>query len=340
MAAGELIKSPANPVIVSTDPFEGLAVGAPCVILDAGLYKMWYSGVDASGFPAIGYAESVDGLSWSKWGLPVLEKGIPSAWDSDGAGGACVIVDGATYKMWYTGIKSLAPAIGYAESPDGVNWTKIGAAAVMTKGGAADWDSDGVAFPSVIKDGATYKMWFTGRKATGGLIGTLAIGYANSPDGTTWSKDGSNPVLEKSLAGWDDRGVGACAVKKTGIVYRMYYTGFDASGSVISRIGYITSADEITWTNAATPALDAGGAGSWDERGVAAPTFVLKTGQTELWYTGANTQINQDGFLKIGQAHTEYAPGVPAGSTLSMLILIGGFAVLIGGALVLRRNRG
>jgi len=344
MATGELIKNPANPVLWPTDAWEGQVVGAPSVILDAGVYKMWYTGMDNSGFPSINYAESVDGISWSKdISNPVLTNGGPFTFDSDGVGGACVIFDGGLYKMWYTGLDGLMPSIGYAWSTDGIVWTKQGTVAVLEAGpGLTDWDHDGVAFPSVINDGGVYKMWYTGRfDNSTGIVGLLAIGYASSTDGVIWVKDASNPVLERDTLSWDNRGVGACDVKKTPTGFLMFYTGFVSGGGVISRLGMITSADEITWTNAASPALDVGGSGDWDDFGVAAPTFLMTGSKIMLWYTGANIPVEGSFLMQIGEAETNDPAGVPAGSNLSTGLLIAGFVVLIGGVSIwsVRRNK-
>ena len=46
--------------------------------------------------------------------------------DSEEVRAPCVIKDGTTYKMWYTGedIGNPANGIGYATSDDGINWTR------------------------------------------------------------------------------------------------------------------------------------------------------------------------------------------------------------------------
>ena len=85
------------------------------------------------------------------------------------------------------------------------------------------WDSLGVMTPSVIKNGSTYEMWYSGVDVSAclltGLTGAtsisdietaltqsgvdVGIGYATSPNGETWTK-AATPVLEKgSSTDWD-----------------------------------------------------------------------------------------------------------------------------------------
>jgi len=65
-----------NPVLSPTFDWEGLHIGACCVIVDDGTYKMWYGGNLKSGWTTtIGFAESNDGINWIKHPTPVLLPG-------------------------------------------------------------------------------------------------------------------------------------------------------------------------------------------------------------------------------------------------------------------------
>ena len=99
----------------------------PFVMYDepAGNYKMYYAGsarywMDEStwGYRMIGLSTSANGLSWASGGKarqPVLyarkclqgdvlnPRDMSAVFDSAYAFGACVIRDGDTYRMWYTG---------------------------------------------------------------------------------------------------------------------------------------------------------------------------------------------------------------------------------------------
>jgi len=336
MAAGGLVKNAGNPV-VQPDDWE-TSVGACCVIVDGGEYVMWYSGIDSvTGFPAIGYATSSDGINWVKEPAPVF-SGV-DAWEDKGVGAPTVILDGSTYKMWYTGLSGTAPnfvpAIGYATSPDGKNWTAWGSNPVL-EGTATEWDEYGVSLPSVIKDGATYKMWYTGHA----VLTPGQIGYATSTTGYGWTKSPSNPVLSGDSSTWDGGGVFAASVKKTGSYsYVMFYTGYAEGGGVYPQIGRADSANGTSWIKEIdNPVLVEGGSGSWDERGVAAPTFLINDADTLLWYTGAE---EMEGIhFQIGFASDEISR-VPGSSSTSTAVLISGLAIAMAGVSIwsIKRSR-
>ena len=143
-------------------------------------------------------------MSWVKSVSPVLANGacgVTSPVDPS------VLVDsGTNYRMYFsnhpnTGSPPLQ--IFLATSTDaGQSWTcGNGGSPVLTAGGSGAWDETRIVSPSVIKDGATYKMWYTGRN----VAGNNAIGYATSGDGISWTKYGSNPVLTVSAGAWDSQ---------------------------------------------------------------------------------------------------------------------------------------
>ncbi|MBC7260837.1 MAG: hypothetical protein H5T63_02390, partial [Chloroflexi bacterium] len=170
-----------NPVLTGSYALD------PCVIKDGSTYKMWYTHVDDSENWRIYYAYSSDGTSWTVHGEVLAPSGTPGAYDEVRVAGPAVIKDGDTYKMWFGARNANAVwTIGYAVSSDGVSWTKVGK--VLDVGAPGSWDSQMVREPWVIKDGDTYKMWYSGTAAWP----VFKIGYAESSDGTTWTKHASN----------------------------------------------------------------------------------------------------------------------------------------------------
>ena len=118
--------------------------------------------------------------TWSKEGL-VMDLGPPSSPDNSGARAASVMKDGTTYRMWYTGYDGARLRGLYATSSDGLIWTRRGVAInVLT----APYNFDLIAGTSVIKEGSTYRMWFSGGYWSGGPFGELwaRIYYAESTD--------------------------------------------------------------------------------------------------------------------------------------------------------------
>jgi len=166
-----------------------------------------------------------------------------------------------------------------------VNWTKHATNPVLTRGSSPAWDEGALQRPAVIKDGETYKMWYTGIDGSA----VLRMGYATSSDGTSWTKSPSNPVLEPSLSGWDSQGVGYAWILKDGSTYKMWYSGASTSDP---QIGYTTSSDGTSWTNAPSPLALNGGTSDWDA-GVFGPCVIKDddapgSERYKMWYVGYN----------------------------------------------------
>lgn len=207
---------------------------SPVVIYDGSKYKMWYAGSNDTNV-RIGMATSSDGISWTKHSEnPVLYDGGAGAWDDASIMTRAVIFDGENYKMWYSGDNgNLETQIGYAVSPDGVNWIKYSGNPVMSQT-PGTWDSFSVRVPFVIYDGTEYKMWYDGSNKF-----TRHIGYASSPDGISWTKYSGNPVLLVGSSGtWDWKSIYYPAVLFDQNRYKMWYTGYNSDKYII---GYATS---------------------------------------------------------------------------------------------------
>ena len=170
---------------------------------------------------------------------PVLTK--TESWERDGIYAFTVIFDSGLYKMWYAaGIYNQqynAPLakIGYATSTDGMTWTKNAANPILSASFTKDVNGhlfNGVAlsYPSVVKVGSTYFMYYRETDAHG----TYMIGWATSSDGISWSK-GNTPVLSGTFPN----------VVYVNGVWKMWYSiDYGTSG----KIGYATSSDGTTWT--------------------------------------------------------------------------------------------
>jgi len=159
-------------------------------------------------------------------------------------------------------------------------WEKHEGNPVLLKGPAESWDVVEVAFPEVILDGSTFKMWYAGGDGT-----NFRIGYATSPDGITWTKSDSNPVMDVGPPGsWDDERVNPGAVIFDGSSYKMWYTGYDG---FFRRTGYATSPDGITWTKSdSNPVMDVGAAGEWDDTWAIISAVIFNGSDYQGWYPG------------------------------------------------------
>jgi predicted GH43/DUF377 family glycosyl hydrolase len=199
-------KHAGNPVLTKGSPgeWDQNSVLLPIVIHSDSLYQMWYTGRTASGIWQTGYATSSDGINWSKHpNNPVLPVGAAGAWDAFGALASSVLFEDGEYRMWYQGDNNndnRSIEIGFATSPDGINWTKHPGNPIL-KPDPGSWDSENVYFPRVIKDENRYRMWYSGRGANVNRIGyaeddavsTINDAYSNIPSQITLKQNYPNP---------------------------------------------------------------------------------------------------------------------------------------------------
>jgi len=306
-----------------------------------GVTSLYYGGADATGkticpnSPAfyashwrIGLAQSSDGVNFtrvpgSETGGAIVDLGAPGAFDSYLTYRPYVLHDGATYRMWYNGATMPfndcnAPAgqnplaldrrIGYAESTDGVHWTKFydGAGpggSVLALGAPGAIDAQQVGYVGVIKDAGQYKMYYSANDATN----TWRVALAVSSDARHWTKvpgpNANGSVLDIGPPGAFDV---ACAyqpsvVKDPSGLYRMWYRGCQApsplGGPSQGVIGYAESWDGLHFVkvNAGLSqgeALDKGAAGQFDSGGLTTPSVFLDGSTWNMYYAGFDASVN------------------------------------------------
>ncbi|MFQ5576135.1 MAG: FG-GAP-like repeat-containing protein, partial [Anaerolineae bacterium] len=200
-------------------------------------------------------------------------------WDGSTVGKVSVINDGGTYKMWFDGRNLFRETkIGLATSPDGIAWTKYSGNPVLTGTTAAASDYNEEHAPFVLKDGATYKMWY---EWSDGNSRNLA--YATSSDGITWSEYAGNPVLQPGPDGYDQDDAAHGSLLKEGNVYKLWYHAIGDQGPIIA---YATSGDGIAWAKQGPALLP--NPGSWDDSALWGPSVLNLNGVYWMWYSGAD----------------------------------------------------
>ena len=222
-------------------------------------------------------------VKWERAGAnPVLDRGAAGAWDELGVQTRSVLWDGGRFLLYYQGANASATGIGIAESADGLNWTRLAGNPVLAPGAPGEWDSGVITAPDVIKDGSSYKMWFSGFDGS-----SWRIGFATSSDGCIWTKSAENPVLQPGAPGcWDDGNLSFPAVLRDGVTYLMYYVGQNGS---FQSIGLATSSDGTAWTRyPGNPVLGNGGAGTWESACAGAPCVLNASGLFRMWYSGSD----------------------------------------------------
>lgn len=156
---------PAEVSLTFDRPWEGVAVGYVTVIHDANIYRMYYRGLptsdapDGSDFETTCYAESLDGVKWTRPNLKLYEvngtrdNNVILAHQPPSAHNFSPMLDthpkcdpAQKYKALTLGPAGL---LAYA-SPDGIHWKKVQDAPVLTSKDFA-FDSQNVAFYSTVE---------------------------------------------------------------------------------------------------------------------------------------------------------------------------------------------
>lgn len=283
-------------VLYDPDEFSGHGASAK--------YKMWYGTSNQQ----TALATSDDGINWTDQGV-VMTDGYHATVEyySDGFAGANSGDNPSDstmyYRMWYWDWPTLysVTAIGYTESPDGVNWYNYqpcqNGTVPIVSGIWPDWNRgsygpcDVLYNPDASNTGTdwTFHMYYDG--TTGG---DEAIGLGFSSDGITWTgydadSDGkADPALKGTYVSgdWDYNYVSrATIIKNADDDYEMWYSG--GVYSMNHGIGYATSSDGINWTrDENNPIFHKDDGVDWRDERTYCPA-VLKDGNSyKMWFAG------------------------------------------------------
>jgi predicted GH43/DUF377 family glycosyl hydrolase len=196
-----------------------------------------------------------------------------------------------------------------------VGWVDFLQLPVLSPGEEYSWEeSVDRAFVMWDDSISMYRMWFTGSSDW-----PSSIGYALSPDGITWTKEGNDPVF-KEKEHWGKSGIFSPNVIFDGLVWKMWYTSF-SSGYIsyydwhkdeciylkiyYEGIGYATSTDGMHWVNHENnPLLYPNDATSFCTYGVGSPSVLFQDGIYHMWFS-----CETDIYIKYHRAerppHTE-----------------------------------
>lgn len=238
-----------------------------------------------------GVPPNTDWIDYS--GNPVLSS-QNSYWDFNGVWQSKILFDEGIYKMWYMGLANNAVGcIGYAESVDGVSWTRPIPNPVLFPGSYGSWDATCVSPDAIIKEDGIYKLYYNGFD---NQYSHWNVGLATSTDGINWTKYPGNPVLS-ATSGWEFQVVASSVLKIDGTYYLYYY----GKNSPAYKIGLATSSDGINWTKySGNPIMIA--TSPWENTGIYYPSVILENGQFKMIYANVNPQtafglaISDDGI--------------------------------------------
>lgn len=228
------------------------------------VFKMWYRlGWSQA---SIGYAESSDGLSWTKYsGNPVLTSGNPYC--------PYVFKYGSTYYLYVTDDFG---SLNLYTSNNGLSWGGYSGNPVLTLG--SGWDGRAIGNVCVWVEGGTWHMVYEAMGSQWNL------GLATSSDGKAWTKYSGNPVLID--------GGGPDVIKQGS----MYYMWFHA-GQLPTQIYLATSTNLVTWSSRSlvVPITQ-----PWEASQTADPEVCIAGNTVWMFYTGVEAQT--PGAQSIGAA--------------------------------------
>jgi hypothetical protein len=142
-------------------------VTGPSVILDDGTWRMWY----VSGLK---WGRQPDGSLISWYHIKSATSADAIAWEPDGRvcighehrgerniGRPCVLKEEGTYRCWYPYSGDAGYRLGYAESPDGLEWTRMDETFELT-GSPGEWDDEAQVYPFVFRHEERRYMAYNG----------------------------------------------------------------------------------------------------------------------------------------------------------------------------------
>ena len=151
--------------LLDRSPVDPYLTASPWILRLQGRWMMWYvSGTAwtvANGQPRhhylIKFAESADGVRWERSGRICIPFRHP---DEHAFGRPCVLYDEGRFRMWFSA-RGERYRLGYAESSDGLNWTRDDEQAGVTPS-ADGWDSEMVTYPMVFRYAGRLHMLYNG----------------------------------------------------------------------------------------------------------------------------------------------------------------------------------
>ena len=173
-----------EPVLISERAWEGFSVMNPCVLYENGIYKMWYAAGETYEPNVLAYAESTDGINWTKSKInPIFVADKENIYEQDRVGGCQVIkTEDMGYLMFYIGYENIDKArICVARSDNGITgWKKYEGNPIVSPDKGM-WDEDACYKPSFLWNEETkqWMLWYNGRRKTDEFIGAVFCNKRN-----------------------------------------------------------------------------------------------------------------------------------------------------------------
>jgi beta-1,2-mannosidase len=191
--SGTPILSPAG------DSWEGAGTFNPAVVVHEGKFVMVYRAQDVAGTSRLGYADSTDGIHFTRRREPVL---IPET-DYEMGGGVedpRLVKLGDRYYLTYTGYNRKDAQLCLAESMDLTHWKRLG---VILPAYQGKWNRGWTKSGAIVSEKIAGKYWMY-------WLGTAAdktdqMGVSSSTDLLHWVEELDAPVLPRRPGKFDSR---------------------------------------------------------------------------------------------------------------------------------------
>jgi predicted GH43/DUF377 family glycosyl hydrolase len=200
LALGDWHRLSQTPVIAPEgNGWESAGTFNPAVIERDGKFIMLYRAQDKQGTSRLGYAESKDGIHFTRRPDPVLSS--TEEYEKDGGVEDPRLVQfGDTYYLTYTGYNKKDAQLCLATSKDLIHWDRKGVILPAYKGRwNVRWTKSGAIVPEKIN--GKYWMYFLGTSADN----KDQTGLAYSIDLIHWTEATEKPVLPARSGQFDSR---------------------------------------------------------------------------------------------------------------------------------------
>jgi hypothetical protein len=186
-------------VIAAGSGWESSYVKDPTLVWDGTQLVCYYAGFDGTTLKIGRATASTIAGTWTKYGSnPVISNGAGGSPDEDGAEFPYVLHEPAAsppWKMWYTGYPNGATpgspnglTVCYADSTDGLSWTKRGT--VISLGTAGQFDDVGMLSGCALKVGSLWYVFYTGYRSDFKMHSAYAT-CTDPADSGTYTKGGA-----------------------------------------------------------------------------------------------------------------------------------------------------
>jgi predicted GH43/DUF377 family glycosyl hydrolase len=171
----------------------------PAVIQHNGKFVMLYRAQDAAGTSRLGYAESTDGIHFTRRAEPVLSP--ETEYEKDGG-----VEDprlqkfGDTYYLTYTGYNKKDAQLCLATSQDLIHWERKGVILPAYKG---NWNRGWTKSGAIVQEKIDGKYWMYWLGTSADKTDQMGISY--STDLLHWTEATATPVLPRRPGQFDSR---------------------------------------------------------------------------------------------------------------------------------------